>query len=123
MAGYSIDLRKRVLLDSAEGLDSEEIAEKYRVSRSWVDRVKQRYRENGEIAARKVGGGQEPILKPHYARLEALLKEQPDLTLKELRLALKVDVSLSTIWEAVRALGYTLKKSPSSFRTGPSRRC
>ena len=51
MAGYSIDLRKRVLLDSAEGLDSEEIAEKYRVSRSWVDRVKQRYRENGEIAS------------------------------------------------------------------------
>jgi len=62
------------------------------------------------VEARKVGGGQEPILKPHYKRLEALLEEQPDLTLKEIRSLLGVNVSLTTVGEAIRTLGYTFKK-------------
>ena len=46
MAAYSIDLRLRVLRDADAGLPSDELAEKYSVSRAWVDRLKQRRREN-----------------------------------------------------------------------------
>ncbi len=54
MRTYSMDLRLRVLKDSEEGLESDEVAEKYEVSRSWVDRVKQRRREYGETGPRAV---------------------------------------------------------------------
>ena len=53
MAAYSMDLRLRVLRDADAGLPSDELAEKYSVSRAWVDRLKQRRRETGEVAPRK----------------------------------------------------------------------
>jgi transposase len=52
MAPYSMDLRSRVLRDADAGLPSKAIAAKYLVSRAWVDRVKQRRREHGEIGPR-----------------------------------------------------------------------
>jgi transposase len=53
MAPYSMDLRTRVRHDSEAGMRSKEVAAKYSVSRAWVDRLKQRRRETGEIAPRK----------------------------------------------------------------------
>ena len=53
MAPYSMDLRTRVLHHSEAGMRSKEVAAKYSVSRAWVDRLKQRRRETGEIAPRK----------------------------------------------------------------------
>jgi transposase len=53
MAPYSMDIRSRVLRDSDAGLASKDVAAKYSVSRAWVDRVKQRRREHGELAPRK----------------------------------------------------------------------
>ena len=52
-AAYSMDLRTRVLRDSDAGLSSKQLAERYHVSRAWVDALKQRRRETGSIAARK----------------------------------------------------------------------
>ena len=53
MAPYSMDLRTRVLRDSDAGMPSKDVAAKYAVSRAWVDRVKQRRRETGEITPRR----------------------------------------------------------------------
>lgn len=111
MRAYSMDLRLRVLRDSEAGIESWEIAEKYGVSRSWVDRVKQRKREHGEIEPRR-GSGRKSLLKPHYELLQQLLKQQPDMTLKEIREELQLNVSLQAISKALRQLGYTLKKNP-----------
>lgn len=120
MEAYSRDIRVRVLRDSEEGLESDEIAEKYGVSRSWVDRVKQRYREGGETEPRVHRGGRKSLLQPHHERVHELLEERPDLTLKEIREALKVHVSLPAISKWLKKLGYTFKKNPSSFRTRPT---
>ena len=58
MAAYSMDLRLRVLRDSDAGMPSQDVAEKYAVSRAWVDRLKQRRRETGETHhAGRPGGG------------------------------------------------------------------
>ena len=88
MAAYSMDLRVRVLRDADAGLTSAGLAEKYSVSRAWVDRLKQRRREMGEIAPRKQTRWRTPILQHQLAQLEALIRAQPDRTLAELRAAL-----------------------------------
>ena len=47
MAAYSLDLRTRALKDSDAGMASKLMAEKYAVSRAWVDRLKQRAARDG----------------------------------------------------------------------------
>ena len=52
MKPYSTDLRVRVLEDCDAGMPTASVAAKYRVSESWVRRLKQRRRETGSIAPR-----------------------------------------------------------------------
>ena len=47
MAAYSLDLRRRVFRVSDSGLDPDQVAAKYEVSRAWVYRLVQRWREPG----------------------------------------------------------------------------
>ena len=114
MAPYSMDLRSRVLRDADAGLPSKDIAVKYAVSRAWVDRVKQRRRETGEIAPRKQTTFRGRSLSPdEETRLVALITVQPDATLAELRNALPTRAALSTLWRAIGRRGLTLKKNRS----------
>ena len=53
MAPYSMDLRTRVLADCDAGLAAKEVAAKFRVSRSWVNRLVQRRRETGQVGPRQ----------------------------------------------------------------------
>ena len=114
---YSMDLRIRVLQDSAAGLSSNELAERYHVSRAWVDALKQRQRETGDPAPRKQTRWRTPVLAGQEERLRALLVEQPDRTLRELREALATAASVTTIWRALERLGVTLKKKQSAPRS------
>ena len=121
MRAYSMDLRERVLRDSDVGLTSVAVAEKYDVSRAWVDRLKQRRRETGEGAPRAQRYGPHLKLGPHLHRLVELIREQPDRTLTELQEALGLSASLATIWRAVKRLGFTVKKNGARVRTRPAR--
>ena len=113
MVADSLDLRTRVLKDSDAGMASELVAEKYAVSRAWVDRLKQRRRETGEIA---------PRLHAQLPRLAILIREQPDRTLVEWQQALPTSASLPTIWRAVTKLGFRLQKNGARDRPRPSGR-
>ena len=115
MQAYSMDLRERALLDSDAGMKAADVAVKYRVSGSWVRLLKQRRRETGEIAPRVQRHGRRRMLEPHLHTLAALIAEQPDRTLAELKDALGTPASLATIWRAVAALDVTVKKK----RSGP----
>lgn len=110
MQAYSMDLRKRVLADSDGGLPTKKVAQKYGVTSTWVRSLKQRRRETGEIAPR-VGGGRKP--KIDRTQLVALVEQQPDATLMELREKLGVQCSLSAIWMALDKLRISFKKSAS----------
>jgi len=110
MEAYSMDLRTRVLEDSEAGMKTKQVALKYRVSRSWVRRLKQRRRENGEVAPRPHAGGVQPILTPHLDRLKELVTQKPDATLAELRDSLEVKVALSTLCNTLQAMRMTFKK-------------
>ena len=91
-----------------------DVAVKYRVSGSWVRLLKQRRRETGEIAPRVQRHGRRRMLELHLHTLAALIAEQPDRTLAELKDALGTPASLATIWRAVAALDVTVKN-----RSGP----
>lgn len=120
MRAYSMDLRVRVLQDSDAGMKAADVAEKYHVSGSWVRLLKQRRRETGEVAPRAQRHGPRPKLAPHVHRLTELIQAQPDLTLVELQAALPTHASLATIWRAVTALGFTVKKNRTRVRARPT---
>ena len=122
MAPYSMDLRTRVLRDWDAGMEADAVAAKYHVSRAWVHRLQQRRRETGSIAPRKQTRWRTPLLAAVEPQLAALIAAQPDRTLGELREALGVRVSLTTIWRAVTRLGFTLKKNGVRVRTDARRR-
>lgn len=113
MQAYALDLRRRVLADSDAGQSTSRVAKKYRVSPAWVRRLKQRRRETGEIAPRRSGGRRPRIID--RSRLAALVAQQSDATLAELRARLGVKCSLSGLWKALDRLRITFKKK----RYGP----
>lgn len=117
MRAYSMDLRERVLDDSDAGMMADAVAEKYRVSGSWVRLLKPRRRDTGEVAPRPQRYGPRRTLASHVHTLQALIDEQPDRTLAELQEALGLSVSLATIWRGVKDLGITVKKTGAPQRT------
>jgi transposase len=122
-AAYSMDLRTRVLRDSDAGLSSKELAERYHVSRAWVDALKQRRRETGAFAALKPTKFRARALATtDLNRLTAFIAARPDATLEEIREALRTSAGLTTIWRALNQLDFTLKKNGTRRRTAAPRR-
>ena len=123
MAPYSMDLRTRVLADCDAGIAPKDVATKYRVSRSWVNRVIQRRRETGEVEPRKQTVFKKQAFAGQEDRLRGLVTARPDQTLAELRDALKSSASLSSVWRALDRLELTVKKNGARGRaTAPRRR-
>lgn len=117
-AAYSMDLRTRVLKDSDNGLSSKELAERYHVSRAWVDALKQRRRETGVFAPLKQSKfRRRALLETEMDRLATLVAARPDATLTELREALQTAAGLTTIWRALNQLDLTFKKNRPRRRT------
>ncbi|MGD0769725.1 MAG: IS630 family transposase [Tepidisphaeraceae bacterium] len=77
MKAYSEDLRVRVIYDSDSGMPTKAVAGKYRVSRAWVHRLKQRRRETGSISPKQ--RAKSATLKrfpvDRLSELEAFLRE------------------------------------------------
>src|SRR5687767_5547577 len=121
MAPYSMDLRTRVLRDSDAGMPSKDVAAKYAVSRAWVDRVKQRRRETGEVTPRvQTTFRRRALDAAQEHRLGVLITARPDTTLRELQADLPTTAALSTLWRAIDRLGLTVKKNGLRRRTAPA---
>lgn len=115
MEAYSLDLRRRVLAACDAGHGTKQVAIWFRVSPAWVRRLKQRRREWGRIEPLPRNSGRKPKLSgDDVDRLKALVGEQPDATLRELRERLGVQVDVATICRALQRLRLSLKKRPSA---------
>ena len=114
MEAYPDKLRDLVLDAYDEGMPTKQVAERFKVSRSWARRVKQRLREQGlRGAIRQEKHGPDPTLDAgHRRQLAALVRRTPDATLAELTDQLDLPVSTSTVWRALAGLRLSLKKSP-----------
>ena len=117
-----MDLRTRILSDRDAGVGSKDVAAKFRVSRSWVNRIVQRRRETGEVRPRPQRIFKKQAFAGEEDRLRALVTAKPDQTLAELRDALHSSASLSSVWRALDRLDLTLKKNGTRGRTTSSRR-
>lgn len=115
---YSQDLRQRVIAAVDTGTGAYVAAPLFRVSVSYVYKALIRRRATGEVTARPSGGGPKPKLAPHDDALRARIAAEPDITLCELRAWLlaehKVEVSIGCLWNRLRHLKLTLKKSHSA---------
>ena len=121
MAPYSMDLRTRVVADWDAGVAAKELAAKFRVSRSWVNRLVQRRRETGQVGPRLQTVFKRQAFAGQEDRLRALVAAKPDQTLAELREALHSAASLSSLWRALDRLELTLKKNRTRRRTTSAR--
>ena len=112
MRPYSLDLRERILaaVDHHEG-SIRWIARIFRVSTSFIVRLLQHRRATDRIAPKPHRGGRPPALGPgDLERLAALVREQPDATLEQLKQRGGFRCSLKTLWYALDRLGLTRKK-------------
>jgi transposase len=110
MKAYSHDLRVRVLKACDSGLSTREAAAKYEVSESWVRRLKQRRRETGSIDPKPQRHGSPPKWAEHAESIAEAVRRTPDASVEELRSRLGLPLSHATLWRAIKALGFTLKK-------------
>ncbi len=116
MKPYSEDLRERVVAACAEaGRSVGEVAAQFRVSVSFIHKLRRHQRTTGSVAALPYRGGPAPLLDaPARAQLAACVAARPDATLAELRAQLAAEggpvVGQTTAWKALQALGLRRKK-------------
>ena len=117
MEPIAVEVREQILRDCDAGEGTRVVALRFNVSESWVRRVKQQRRETGQVAP-KTATPREPEWKEWAEWLIAKIAAQPDIYLRELQALLleeqNVDVCLTTICNACRALELTRKKRRSS---------
>jgi transposase len=93
------------------------IAPVFQVSVSYIYKALGRRRATGETTARRGRVDRKPKLAGHDEALRAQVAGHPDATIEELRAWLlaerKVQVSVGCLWNRLRFLGLTLKKSHS----------
>jgi len=116
MKAYSMDLRKRILADCDAGMEIRQVAVKYDVSESWIRRLRQRRRENGETAPRPRKKAP-PKWLPYAESLQQFIASKPDATLAEVQQALKIPLSIPTLCRALMALRLTFKKKSCAPRS------
>jgi transposase len=111
MKAYSMDLRERVIAACDAGRQTREVAKTFKVSPAWVRRLKQHRRERGDIVPRNGGGSRGR--KFDRDKLAALVAQDPDATLVQLRDRLGVQVTPWAICKVLQQLKLTFKKSRS----------
>lgn len=115
MRTFSLDLRERILAsyDRKEGT-REQIAQRFKVSIGMVKKLLQQRRRTGDIAPRHRFSGRKAVILPaHHQEMRVLLRRQPDMTLREMRVALALACTLPALHYALQKLGLTYKKRHS----------
>ena len=123
---YSQHLRDRVLAAVDGGMGAYPAAAVFRVSVSWIYKACARRRGTGETTARAQRNHVPPKLAAQDEAIRGKIKDEPDLTLSELRAWLsrehKVSISHAGMWKTLARLELTRKKRPSTQpnRTAPT---
>lgn len=129
MEALSLDLRERICAACDEHIETrEEVAERFGVSRSFVQKLLRRRKQTGSLASRPRAGGVKPAMDGQdLSRLRKLVKDRPDATLAELCRSLAdaggASVSVPTMCRVLATLRLRLKKRRSTPRSGTRHGC
>ena len=119
---YSQDLRERVL--AANELSARAAADRFGVSVSYVIKARQRRDRLGELTPGPQRSWTPRKLAGQHAAIGSYVRAHQDATLAELCAWLLaefgIQASLSTMWNTLRRLGLTLKKSASKRPSAPA---
>ena len=122
---YSQDLRDRVIGAVEGGLAARAAGRVFGVSESvaikWVDR----WRRTGSVAAKQIGGYKRSPLDDHVDVVLGILAEQPDLTVEEIRAALRghgISTGHGSVRRFFKRHGISFKKNHAGQRAGPAGR-
>ncbi len=117
---YSRDLRVRVIEAISGGLSTRKAAARFGIGVSTAGAWMRRYRETGEIAARKQGQPGGSKLDAHEAFILGLVADRADISLVEIAEALATEHDLSacpaTVWYFFDRRGISFKKNRARHR-------
>jgi transposase len=104
------EMRTRILDDLNSGMTWLATAEKWKISQSFIAKLKRQVRNTGSIEPIKPKTGPKPKLAPHYQLLQKIIAETPDATLAEIQDLLPIKVSHQTVADALHKLKLVYKK-------------
>jgi transposase len=127
MAAYSLDLRQRIL-SAWENKENTQrgLAERFKVSLSFIRDLLRRYRETNEIAAKPQGGDRRSKIKGEDEELlKKIVAEQNDISLREIQEKLQqdkgIEVSISGVSRTLKRLNLGRKKTLVASEQGKER--
>jgi transposase len=92
-------------------------ATKYSVSARTIYHWKTLVRDQGSPEPRRGQPGRKPKLANFREQILAVVRENSEITLEDLKKTLGLPVCLSTVWLALQGWGIVLKKSSAGGRT------
>lgn len=109
MKTITLDVRERIVkcYDRQEGT-RDQVAQWFGVSLGLVKKLLQQRRRIGDLSSQHHRAGRKPkILSHHRQQFQRLIKEQPDMTLAELRTVTGLNCSLPAICYVLAKMGLT----------------
>src|SRR6202008_1684948 len=121
MRAYPLEFRHRVVELHGQGWTTQAIQQALGVSRAWVDSIKRLHAAGKPLAIKSSANHRTSLADRPGERLKARVAEHAGTTRAELKADLGLAESIWAVWKALRALGLTLKKSPSTPPSRPGR--
>ncbi len=122
MKAYSLDLRQKILeVYLRDGISQRQIAKRFRVALSFIEKLLKQYRETGSISP-KVRMQQTPpkLNEQQLNVLKETVSANNDATLAEIRKQLEektgVLIGISTVHRMLQMMGIRLKKHCTQMR-------
>ena len=129
MKAYSLDLRQKIVDAYTEGnVSQRQLAKRFRVALSFIEKLLKQHRETGTIAP-KVRVQQTPtkLNEQQLSVLASIVETNNDATLEELRTILQqqtgVLISRSTVDRMLQKLNLSVKKKHSFPRKNRASEC
>lgn len=113
MKPISNDLRRRIIEAIQANKESQEdVADRFSVSISFVEKLWSRFQKTGSYEALPHGGGRERLLKNDEALIRRKVAEQPDITLAELAEYVATETGQPVVSEPVMCVELQRLKLP-----------
>lgn len=122
MQPYSIDFRQKIIeIYEQENISIRKLAQRFKVAKSFIQKLLKQYRETGELSPQTPGGSPpRKLQEEQLLTLIEIIESNNDATLEELcellEKKIKVRVSRATMGRITTQLNYSVKKNSARSR-------